>query len=101
MDTTSAGRARARRYVAFLRGIIALHPTLFAASVAGASLFALCTVASSIAIRWVIDNQNSPCRRIPIIGMKTREQVLGNARACSRPVDGAAIARLEQEIKDA
>src|SRR5215204_3230004 len=33
-----------------------LHPRLFAVAVAGASVFALCTVASSFAVRWVIDH---------------------------------------------
>ena len=47
---------RARQYARFLRSVLALHPRLFAIAVAGASLFAACTVASSIAIRWVIDN---------------------------------------------
>jgi ABC-type multidrug transport system fused ATPase/permease subunit len=42
--------------VTFLREIVSLHPKLFATSVAGASLFALCTVASSVVIRWVIDH---------------------------------------------
>lgn len=46
---------RARLYLGFLRYIIRLHPRLFATAVAGASVFALCTVASSVAIRWVID----------------------------------------------
>lgn len=33
-----------------------MHPGLFFTAVAGAAVFALCTVASSGAIRWVIDN---------------------------------------------
>jgi ABC-type multidrug transport system fused ATPase/permease subunit len=49
-------RGRARQYARFIRTVLALHPKLFATSVAGASLFAVCTVASSVAIRWVIDN---------------------------------------------
>jgi ABC-type multidrug transport system fused ATPase/permease subunit len=47
--------ARGRRYAAFVRDIVRLHPTLFVTAVSGAFLFALCTVASSVAIRWVID----------------------------------------------
>jgi ATP-binding cassette subfamily B protein len=35
---------------------VRLHPRPFAIAVAGASVFALCTVASSIAVRWVIDH---------------------------------------------
>ena len=36
--------------------MVRLHPRVFAIAVAGASVFALCTVASSFAVRWVIDN---------------------------------------------
>jgi ATP-binding cassette, subfamily B, bacterial len=35
---------------------IRLHPRPFTIAVAGASIFALCTVASSIAVQWVIDH---------------------------------------------
>jgi ABC-type multidrug transport system fused ATPase/permease subunit len=57
METGSmdAPPSRARAYVGFLRSVIGLHPKLFGVSVAGASLFAVCTVASSIVIQWVID----------------------------------------------
>ncbi len=55
-DTTEPRPGRARLYAGFLRYVLGLHPKLFAASVAGASLFAVCTVASSIVIRWVIDH---------------------------------------------
>ena len=47
--------ARGRRYLAFVLELVRIHPTLFVVAVAGAFVFALCTVASSIAIRWVID----------------------------------------------
>jgi ATP-binding cassette subfamily B protein len=47
---------RMRRYARFIRSIVGLHPKLFAVAVSGAFLFALLTVASSIAVRWVIDN---------------------------------------------
>ncbi len=36
--------------------MVRLHPRLFAVAVAGASVFAICTVASSFAVRWVINN---------------------------------------------
>ena len=36
--------------------MVRLHPRPFAIAVAGAFVFALCTVASSFAVRWVIDN---------------------------------------------
>ena len=35
--------------------MIALHPRLFGAALVGATGFALCTVASSFAVRWMID----------------------------------------------
>lgn len=47
---------RARRYARFVRFVVGLHPKLFATAVSGAFVFALCTVASSVAIRWVIDH---------------------------------------------
>jgi len=49
-------RTRLRRYVSFIRSLVRLHPRYFTIAVAGAFLFALCTVASSIAVQWVIDN---------------------------------------------
>jgi ABC-type multidrug transport system fused ATPase/permease subunit len=39
-----------------LRAMVALHPRTFVVAVLGASLFALCTVASSVAVSWVIDH---------------------------------------------
>ena len=47
---------RGRRYLAFVLELVNIHRALFVVAVAGASVFALCTVASSIAIRWVIDH---------------------------------------------
>ena len=35
--------------------MVALHPRLFSGALAGAAVFALCTVASSFAVRWMID----------------------------------------------
>lgn len=43
-------------YLRFVRRIVALHPKLFVTAVSGAFVFALCTVASSVAVRWVIDH---------------------------------------------
>lgn len=39
-----------------MRHHVMVHPRLFFIAVAGAAVFAICTVASSGAIRWVIDN---------------------------------------------
>jgi ATP-binding cassette, subfamily B, bacterial len=46
---------RARRNMRFIVSMVRLHPREFSIAVAGAALFALCTVASSFAIGWVID----------------------------------------------
>lgn len=35
--------------------MVSLHPRVFAIAVSGAALFAICTVLSSVALRWVID----------------------------------------------
>jgi ATP-binding cassette, subfamily B, bacterial len=48
--------ARGRRYLAFVLELVSIHRTLFVIAVAGAFVFALCTVASSVALRWVIDH---------------------------------------------
>jgi ABC-type multidrug transport system fused ATPase/permease subunit len=55
-DATSTRFARAREGFGMLRAMVALHPRTFVVAVLGASLFALCTVASSVAVRWVIDH---------------------------------------------
>jgi ABC-type multidrug transport system fused ATPase/permease subunit len=48
--------ARAREYARFVRAMVSRQPKTFAIAVAGASVYALCTVASSEVIRWVIDH---------------------------------------------
>jgi ABC-type multidrug transport system fused ATPase/permease subunit len=48
--------SRAREALAMLRAEISLHPRTFVLAVFGAAVFALGTIASSIAIRWVIDH---------------------------------------------
>jgi ATP-binding cassette subfamily B protein len=55
-DGDGDGAVRARRYAGFIRELISLHPKLFTVAVLGAFVFALCTVASSIGLRWVIDH---------------------------------------------
>lgn len=49
-------RTRRRRYASFVLSLVRLHPRHFTIAVAGAFLFALCTVASSVAVQWVIDH---------------------------------------------
>ena len=43
-----------------LRELVAMVPGVFATAVAGAALFAIATVASSFALRWVIDHAITP-----------------------------------------
>lgn len=38
-----------------LSALVRIHPRLFITAVAGAALFALCTVASSFGVRWIVD----------------------------------------------
>jgi ABC-type multidrug transport system fused ATPase/permease subunit len=51
---------RARQHITFVRALVRRHPKPFAVAVSGAFVFALCTVASSAAIRWVIDHVIEP-----------------------------------------
>jgi ATP-binding cassette, subfamily B, bacterial len=48
--------SRAREHIEFVRALVRRQPKTFAIAVGGAFLFAVLTVASSIVIRWVIDN---------------------------------------------
>jgi ABC-type multidrug transport system fused ATPase/permease subunit len=43
-----------------IRELVSYHPVLFTISMAGAAVFAVCTVASSWALRWVIDEAILP-----------------------------------------
>lgn len=53
--TTDRRFDRARRGVGLVVSMVRLHPRLFAVAVAGATVFAVCTVASSFAVQWVVD----------------------------------------------
>lgn len=76
-DIPPRGVARARRYAGFLRAIIGLHPKTFIAAVSGAFVYALCTVASSFAVQWVIDEVIVP--RFDEGGVPTSKVVIGCA----------------------
>ena len=52
---TIAPRRRGRTYLRFVRDLVRTEPLLFAIAVSGAFVYALCTVASSLVIEWVID----------------------------------------------
>jgi ABC-type multidrug transport system fused ATPase/permease subunit len=54
-STTSEAKSRLREASHLIKQLVRFHPKLFAIAVAGATLFALCTVASSIGLRWMID----------------------------------------------
>ena len=46
---------RARTAYRLLSALVRFHPKLFTTAVAGAAVFALCTVASSFGVRWMVD----------------------------------------------
>ncbi|MAT03687.1 MAG: ABC transporter permease [Acidimicrobiaceae bacterium] len=69
--------SRARRYTRFVRELVGLHPKLFVTAVAGAFVFALFTVASSMVIEWVIDEVVLPAFEAD--GVATRTVVIGCA----------------------
>ncbi|HWL43059.1 MAG TPA: ABC transporter ATP-binding protein [Ilumatobacter sp.] len=76
-DIPPRGLARARRYAAFIRAIVGLHRATFITAVSGAFVYALCTVASSFAVRWVIDEVIVP--RFDTGGVPTSKVVAGCA----------------------
>jgi ABC-type multidrug transport system fused ATPase/permease subunit len=45
-----------RRGLRLIRAQLAMHPGTFAVAIAGAAVFAVATVASSLAIQWVTDH---------------------------------------------
>jgi ATP-binding cassette subfamily B protein len=55
-EATPRRTSRAREYAAFIKAMVRREPKTFAIAVGGAFVYALCTVASSIVIRWVIDH---------------------------------------------
>lgn len=64
------------RALSLIKELVSYHPGLFFISMVGASVFAVCTVASSWALRWVIDeallprfDQGSNDRRTLLIGV--------------------------------
>src|SRR5436305_1804178 len=51
-----APRRTLRRGLRMVRAQLAMHPGTFAIAITGAAVFALATVASSLAVRWVTDH---------------------------------------------
>ena len=60
VDPPSSVLARIRLYTGFVREIVGLHRRLFVLAVLGAFVYAIATVASSMAVRWVIDRVIEP-----------------------------------------
>jgi ABC-type multidrug transport system fused ATPase/permease subunit len=54
-STANEAKSRLKEASLLINQLVRFHPKLFAIAVAGATLFALCTVASSIGLRWMID----------------------------------------------
>ncbi len=53
-------RERWRSAARLVRELVRIHPRPFLIAVGGASVFALCTVASAVVLRWVIDHVIDP-----------------------------------------
>ncbi len=51
---------RWRSAARLIRDLVRIHPRPFFIAVGGAAVFALCTVASSVVLRWIIDNVIDP-----------------------------------------
>jgi ATP-binding cassette, subfamily B, bacterial len=61
--TTNVARSRLQRWreaARLVRNLVRIHPRPFVIAVAGAAVFATCTVASSVVLRWVIDHVIDP-----------------------------------------
>ena len=59
----SSSRSRLDRWrtaARLVRDLVRIHPRPFVIAVGGAALFALCTVASAVVLRWVIDHVVDP-----------------------------------------
>ncbi len=54
-STTTEAKSRLKEASHLINQLVRFHPKLFIIAVSGATLFALCTVASSIGLRWMID----------------------------------------------
>src|SRR4051794_37069621 len=57
---TRARRERWRSAARLIRDLVRIRPRPFLIAVGGSSVFALCTVASAIVLRWVIDHVIDP-----------------------------------------
>jgi ABC-type multidrug transport system fused ATPase/permease subunit len=54
-ESSSGTDSRLREAFQLIRVIVKFHPKLFTIAVSGAAVFAICTVGSSIGVRWMVD----------------------------------------------
>ena len=54
-ESSSGTDSRLREAFQLVRVIVKFHPRLFTIAVSGAAVFAICTVGSSIGVRWMVD----------------------------------------------
>ncbi len=54
-ENNSTTDSRLKEALQLIRVIVKFHPKLFAIAVTGAAVFAICTVGSSIGVRWMVD----------------------------------------------
>ena len=86
---TAPERGHFRRNVGFIASLIRVHPKPFFIAVGGAAVFAICTIASSFAIGWVIDHVILPRFEEGSVGVSTVQRIkleaarrLADATAC-------------------
>lgn len=54
-ENSSGSDSRLKEAFQLIRVIVKFHPRLFTIAVSGAAVFAICTVGSSIGVRWMVD----------------------------------------------
>ena len=54
-ENNSGSDSRLKEAFQLIRVIVKFHPKLFTIAVSGAAVFAICTVGSSIGVRWMVD----------------------------------------------
>jgi len=54
-ENNSGSDSRLKEAFQLIRVIVKFHPRLFTIAVSGAAVFAICTVGSSIGVRWMVD----------------------------------------------
>ncbi len=69
--STRARRDRWRSAALLIRDLVRIHPRPFFIAVSGSSVFALCTVASAVVLRWIIDHVIDPRLRQGTVAVGT------------------------------